>query len=221
LALILGLALAAGCAADRPPEEITDDGLVRVPSRSAGGVYRAPQASFLQYRRVILEPPSISFVKEWRDKHPKVTPMEIDRMRAETIHLLRDEFTREFVKRGPYTFADDPADDVLLVIPTIEELDIVAPDAADAAGTRTFTSGPVSMKVSGDLRDAMTGKVVGRVIMYRPAERYPFNELREANRVSNAHEQRLVFAEWSRLVREALNVAKAERPRPPATAAPR
>ena len=111
-------------------------------------------------------------------------------------------------------------EDVSLVIPTIEELDIVAPDAADAAGTRTFTSGPVSMKVSGDLRDAMTGKVVGRVIMYRPAERYPFNELREANRVSNAHEQRLVFAEWSRLVREALNVAKAERPRTPATAAP-
>ena len=60
------------------------------------------------------------------------------------------------------------------------------------------------MKVTGDLRDALTGKLVGRVIMYRPDERYANNEMRIANRTTNAHEQRLVFAEWSRLVREAL-----------------
>jgi len=219
-ALILGLVLAAGCAADRPPEEITADGLVRVPSRSAGGVYRAPEASFLQYRRIILEPPSIGFIKDWREKHPEVSDAEFARIRAESVHLFRDEFSREFVKRGPYTFADDPAADVLLVIPAIEDLDIVAPDGGVEAGTRTYTNGPVSMKVTGDLRDSLTGKVVGRVTMFQPAERYGFNELRIANRVTNAHEQRDVFSRWSRLVREALNVAKAERPRPPATVAP-
>jgi hypothetical protein len=97
----------------------------------------------------------------------------------------------------------------------------VAPDADVTPGIRTFTPGPVSMKVTGDLRDAVTGKVVGRVILYQPKERYPFNDMREANRVTNAHDQRVVFAKWSRLVREALNVAKAERPRPAApTAAP-
>jgi hypothetical protein len=218
--LVLGIALAAGCAVDRPPEEITDDGLVRVPSRSAGGVYRAPDASFLQYRRVILEPPSIGFVKDWRKNHPEVSDADFNRIRAESVQLFRDEFAHEFVKRGPYTFAEDPAPDVLLVLPTIEELNIQAPDANDAAGTRTYTSGPVTMKISGDLRDALTGKIVGRVITYEFPERYAFNEMRIANRVTNAHEQRLAFGKWSRLVREALNVAKAERPRPPATVAP-
>jgi hypothetical protein len=76
------------------------------------------------------------------------------------------------------------------------------------------------MKISGDLRDALTGKIVGRVITYESSERYAFNEMRIANRVTNAHEQRLAYGKWSRLVREALNVAKAERPRPPAIAAP-
>jgi hypothetical protein len=218
--LVLGIALAAGCAVDRPPEEITDDGLVRVPSRSAGGVYRAPDASFLQYRRVILEPPSIGFVKDWRENHPEVSDADFNRIRAEAVQLFRDEFAQEFVKRGPYTFAEDPAPDVLLVIPTIEDLNIMAPDASDAAGTRTYTMGPVTMKISGDLRDALTGKIVGRVITYESPERYAFDEMRIANRVTNAHEQRLAYGKWSRLVREALNVAKAERPRPPVIAAP-
>ncbi|HEU4781559.1 MAG TPA: DUF3313 family protein, partial [Steroidobacteraceae bacterium] len=214
------LALATGCAADRPPEEITPDGLARVPSRSAGGVYRAPEATFTQYRRIILEPPSISFVRDWAKKHEEVSETEIQRIRAESLTLFREEFTRELVDRGPYEYADDPASDVLLVVPAIEELDIAAPDAGVAPGTRTYTSGPVTMKLTGDLRDALTGKVVGRVITYQSAERYPFNDMRVANRVTNAHEQRQVFAKWARLVREALNVAKTERPRPPATAAP-
>jgi len=38
-------------------------------------------------------------------------------------------------------------------------------------------------------------------------------QLQIANRVTNAHEQRLAYSKWSRLVREAIDVAKAERPR--------
>jgi len=85
--LILGLAL-SGCAADRPPDEITDDGLVRVPSRSAGGVYRAPEARFTQYQRIILEPPSISFIAKWADKHPEVDKAERARIRSEAVKLF-------------------------------------------------------------------------------------------------------------------------------------
>ena len=90
------IALASGCAADLPPAETTPDGLVRVPARSVGGVYRAPDVSFLQYQRLILEPPSISFIEDWAEKHPKVSPKEMARVRAETVELFRDEFTREF-----------------------------------------------------------------------------------------------------------------------------
>ncbi len=212
----LAIALVCGCAADRPPEETTADGLVRVPARNVGGVYRAPYVSFTPYQRVILEPPSISFIKDWAENHPEVGPTEMARIRNETVQLFRDEFTREFVKRGPYHFADEPAADVLLVVPAIEELDIKTPEAGFEPGNRTYLTGrPVTMKVTGDLRDAMTGKVVGRVILYHLAEQNPSNELRLANRAANAREQRRVFADWSLLVHEALNVAKAERPRTP------
>jgi len=214
--ILLCQVLLAGCAADRPPDEMTEDGLARVPSRSIGGVYRLPNASFIPYRRVMLEPPSISFIDDWRKNHPEVSNSEFARILQETATLFREEFTREFVELGSYTFAEDPAPDVLRVIPVIEELNIVAPDAGDGAGERTYTRVALTMKITGDLRDAATSKLVGRVIMYQGGDPHGFGEmqLQIANRVTNAHEQRLAYSKWSRLVREAIDVAKAERPRP-------
>jgi hypothetical protein len=204
------VALAAGCAADPPPNETTPDGLVRVPARSVGGVYRAPDASFNQYQRLILEPPTIEFVDDWAKNHPAVTPKEIARLRAQTIELLRDEFSRELVERGPFEFADEPAADVLLVSPAIEDLNILAPDVS----VESYVTGrPVTFKLSGDLRDAQSGRVVGRVIVYHAPEQNERNELRISNRTTIAHLQRKVYADWSQLVHEAINVAKAGKPR--------
>jgi len=69
------------------------------------------------------------------------------------------------------------------------------------------------MKVTGDLRDAVSGRAVARVITYHLPEQNLNNELRLADRVANAQEQRRVYAEWSQVLREALDVAKAAKPR--------
>ena len=101
------------------------------------------------------------------------------------FELFRDEFTRELVKRGPYKFADEPAPDVLLVVPAIEELDIRRRTRGSSPCNSTYlTRRPVTMKMTGDIRDALTGKLVGRVINYRLPEQNPNNELRIANRTA-------------------------------------
>lgn len=203
--------LASGCTPLKTPEEITDDGLVRVPSPSAAGVYRDPDATFTQYQRLILEPPSISFTKEWAEKHPDVGSRELARLRAESIEVFRDEFSREFVKRGPYRFADEPAADVLLVVPSIEELDIKAPESAmDPSNTTYLNTRPVTMKVTGDLRDALTGKVIGRVIYFHAEEQ---TGLKRVDRSANVREQGHAYEKWARLAHEALGVAKTVKPR--------
>ncbi|MEO8019211.1 MAG: DUF3313 family protein [Pseudomonadota bacterium] len=210
---VLSTALLAGCKTLPGPEEVTADGLVRVASRASGGVYRAPDATFHQYQRIMLEPPTIGFVGGWRKNHPEVSDSEVARIRTAAIRIFREEFTRDLVKHGTYQFADSPAPDVLMVAPAVEDLDIPAPDAGGEAGNRTYTPGPVKMKVSGEIRDSMTGKLVGRVICYQGDERYGNGELRMANRISNEHEQRQAFASWTLLLHEALSVAKADRPR--------
>ena len=205
------LGLLAGCGYSRLPEEPTDDGLVRVPSRAAGGVYRDLATDFTPYKRLILEPPTVEFVDGWRKQHPEVDDSEVLRIRNEAVKLFGDEFTRELVERGPYEYAESPAPDVLLVVPKIVDLDILAPDAGREVGQRTLTPGPVKMQITGEMRDAATNKLLARVIIFEGQHRYGFDELRVANRSTNAHEMRVAFGKWSMMVLEALNVAKATR----------
>jgi hypothetical protein len=220
LAVLLACALATGCGYVRKAEERTDDGLVRVPSRASGGVYRAPGVDFTRYQRVILEPPTVAFAENWRENHEEVTDADVTRIRDEAIKLFRDEFARAMVKRGNFEFADAPGPDVLLITPRVVDLDIPAPDVPSAVATRTYTRGPVRMQVTGDLRDAATNTLLGRVTIFEEQDRYGTNDFRLANRVTNAHELRLGFGKWSRLVQEALNVAKATRPGAPGTENP-
>ncbi len=201
----------AGCAADRKPEETTADGLVRVPSRAAGGVYRAPGAPFFQYKRFIIEPLTVDFIKDWQKTHKEVSTREVQRMRDESRRNFLEEFADVLIKEGGYTLADAPAADVLLLAPALTELDVPAPEN-DTVETRSLSPRRPSMTLTGELRDSLTGKLVGRVIVIEPGERYGANELRPANRVTNAHELRLVFGRWARMLREALSVASTQRP---------
>jgi hypothetical protein len=211
--LVCSLAAAlAGCAASRVPEEITADGLVRVPSRSAGGVYRAPGAPFVQYKRFIVEPLTVDFIKNWRKHHPDVSDREVRRMRDEAARMFAEEFSEVLIEEGGYTMADAPGEDVLLVAPAVTELDVPAPEN-DTVETRSLSPRRPSMTLTGELRDAATGKLVGRVIVIEPGERYAGDALRPANRITNAHELSIVYSRWARMLREALDVARTERPR--------
>ena len=67
--------------------------------------------------------------------------------------------------------------------------------------------------MTGELRDGVNGEILLRVIMIDSEARYMFNRIRRANRVTNAHEIRVSMERWSRLVREAIDVAKASKPR--------
>lgn len=193
------------------PKETTPEGLVRVPSRRSGGVFREAGWPFSQYQRLIVEPVTVSFIRDWEKNHEKeVSEKEIRRIRDETAKSFREEFERELIGRAKYTFANEAAADVLIVVPTITDLDIPAPES-DELDKRTFSPRGVGLRVTGDLRDAVSGRLVGRVDTFVGAERYGMSELRPANRVTNAHEVKIGIAKWTRLLREALNVAKTER----------
>jgi hypothetical protein len=206
-------ALLAACKASLPPAETTDDGLVRVPSRPEGGVYRNLDADFTRYKRLMIEPLTVEFVKEWRKQHPKVSDVEVRRIQAETAKNFLEVFTGVLVDEGPFELTDVREADVLVVVPRMLDLNIPAPETEMDADFGSYSPRRVSMQMTGELRDGISGKALLRVIMIDSDDRYKLDQSGGTSRLTNAHEIRASLEKWSRLVREAIDVAKATKPR--------
>jgi hypothetical protein len=191
--------------------DVTEDGLARVPSSAKAGVYRLPDATFAQYRRVMLATASVAFRRNWDNKSldrldTGLKPSERKRIADDMALAFREELVAELVERGGFTLAEAPAPDVLLIAPAITELDITAPEAGDTPGTRSFVRTSGSMTLIMELRDAASGVTVGRIIDYEKAR-----ETRELQQVNHITEARIAFANAARYTRSALNIAKTER----------
>jgi hypothetical protein len=202
--------LLAGCSASRRPEEFSPDGLRRVPSRSNGGVFREPGWPFHQYKRFVLEPLTVTFVEDWERQHPEASDREVKRIREEAAKLFREMFGKELIDNGKYSFATEPEPDVLIVAPTITDLDIAAPESDDMR-RQSYAMRSISLRITAEMRDAASGRLVGRVDMFSPSREYGTHELRPVNRTSNAHEVAQAIRQWAILFREALDVAKNEK----------
>jgi hypothetical protein len=211
--LALGLLWGNSGAVARDPPEVTEDGLVRVPSTAKAGVYRAPGVPFAHYRRVIIGPTiPMQFRRGWERTHREITPQDLEDLRADFVRAFRVELENELVKRGGFAVASEPARDVIRVDASVTDLDLAAPAAGIAPSSRTFTRSAGSMKVTVELRDAASGVLIGRIIDYEKARE--FLDPQPATQVSNLEEFRIGFANAARYVREAINVAKTERPPP-------
>jgi hypothetical protein len=212
VAMIFGWVIFAGCAHDPVKPDYTDDGLMRAPSSGGGAVYRVPGASFVQYRRILLKPLGIEFVRSWRRLHPEVKEADLLRIHSDLMSQFREEFVRELVTRGIYTLADEPGPDVIEVTPRIFDLDIRAPMGGQRPGERSLVEKTGEMSMIAEMRDSLSGVLLGRVLDEQRARKNPFGRMQVADSTSNAEEARLAFQHWSRLLREALDIAKVEKP---------
>jgi hypothetical protein len=213
VAVVSVLVLLSACKGSLPPTESTDDGLVRVPSRPEGGVYRKVDIDFMQYKRLMIEPLTVEFIKGWRKQHPDVSDSEVRRIQAETMKSFQEVFTAILVDEGPFELAEVREADVLVVVPRMLRLKIPAPESEFDAGYSSQSPRLVSLEMTGELRDGVNGKVLLRVNMIDSEDRYKVHPISGQNRISNAHEIRDSLERWSRLVREAIDVAKTSKPR--------
>ncbi|HEX6636011.1 MAG TPA: hypothetical protein VF033_00020 [Steroidobacteraceae bacterium] len=203
----------AACTPFRPPAETTADGLERVPSRPEGGVYRKIDVDFNRYKRLMIEPLTVEYREGWRKQHPDVSDVELRRIEIETVKNFRDVFTEVLVDEGPFELAEVREADVLVVVPRMRDLKIPAPETSSDTGYQSFSLRAISMEMTGELRDGISGDVLLRVNMIEPEGRENLHKGDGPNRISNAREIRLSMEKWSRLVREAFDVAKASKPR--------
>jgi len=199
-----GLALAAA-----DPPEVTDDGLVRAPSSSKVGVFRLPEATFNQYRRVMFAPIEVKFKKGWEKNHKETTAEDRQKLRDDLAKEFRSELVKELVTRGGFAETAETAPDVLRVEASILDLDVAAPKASSAQMQHTFVRTAGSMKLVVELEDASSGVTVARLINYESAREYLTPQL--ATQISNIAELRVGFENTAKYTHEAIAVARSEK----------
>jgi hypothetical protein len=207
--LALGLSLVLASTLTQAAQDVTEDGLVRVPSARQVSVYRAPEVPFHRYQRIVIAPIPVVFRKTWlRDNH-ELKPADIERIQGDFARAFREVLVEELVERGGFELAETVGPDTLRVEPYVLNLNIVAPQAGAEMRSHTYVRTGNSMKLAVELRDASSTVIVGRIInMVHPQE---WSVAQFASKVSNFGEARIGFADTARYTREALNVANTSR----------
>ena len=183
----------------------TPDGLVQVKNAKVDSVYAAPGMSLARYRRVLLENVDVAFKHDWQQRHPEIPAEDVAMIRHGAVSIFREEFVRE-LEKGGYDISSRIAPDVLRVSASIVDLDFVTQNAGAAAGKAPYLVTPANMSLLAELRDAQSGAMIARVADRNRGR--SSGSLKVADQMALTDEARAAFANWARLLREALDAAR-------------
>jgi hypothetical protein len=191
--------------------EITEDGLVRVKDSNLALVYADPEAEISGYTRVRLLDAEVAFKKNWeRDQRASSINSlsmtnDIRRIKKDLAEEFRNVFTA-VLEEGGYSVVDEDADDVLLVRPSIVNLDITAPQTSRAANIRQQVRSAGEMTLYIELYDSVTGDLIAKALD-RQADRENSDVYTWANRASNRAAADRILKGWAEILLNALNEA--------------
>lgn len=178
------------------------DGLVEIKSKRFDEAYVAPGTDFRQYTRIMIDPTQVAFRKDWmrninheRGVTRQVTEDEARQILDETRINFDEIFQEAFGKAG-YTVVTTPGADVLRVATSVIDLYLNAPDTFSSAQVRTYTMNAGEATLVVELRDSLTGAMLGRVLDRRETLDRGM-QLQWSNRVSNRADFRNLFRTWS------------------------
>src|SRR6202046_5493931 len=166
---LIALFLGAAALAQQPKnldEAFGYDGLQKISIKGIDIAYALPGATLAGYTKVMIDPISVRFRKDWKPTVPGstrgVSPDEQQRIREAVAKVVYDAFVEELKKSG-YSLTAAPGEDVLRVQAAIVNLYITAPDVMTPGRSRVYTVSSGEMTVVAELSDADSGQVVARV----------------------------------------------------------
>jgi hypothetical protein len=214
LVMVAGLSLTA-CAggAFRGESALTHDGLERVSGHNFAEVYLRPGADLAHYQHLSLTRCEVTFRKNWLRDQQRDSRALASRVRQEDADRIRqriasacDEHFRAALQRAPAHELVEVApngEDVLILKPSIVNLDIHAPDVQSATRVRSYTTSAGEMTLNLELVDALTGEVQGRVVDRRRGVEH--SQLQWTSSVTNRAEFERILRRWADLLRDSVD----------------
>jgi hypothetical protein len=129
-----------------------------------------------------------------------VTDEEMSRISQRLAASCREILVGELGKIEGCEITTDQGAGVLVLRPSIVDLDIAAPDILSPGRNRTYTTSAGSMRLHLEFVDSSTGVLLGRMIdRQEAAETF---RLRQTSGISNMAEAERILRQWASLVRE-------------------
>lgn len=196
----------------------THDGLTLVPNTRFQGVYRRPDADISGYTELGLAPCEVAFKKNWlRDQNSnrmdlsnRVTQKDVDQIKDSLSETCDEQFRAALLEDPTYKLVDafDDGEEVLVIHPSIINLDISAPDVRSTGRGQSYTTSSGEMTLSLELTDATTGEILARAVDKRRG--MDQNRLQWTNSVTNRADANRVLKRWAKILREGLDEARAQ-----------
>ena len=195
--------------------EVTEDGLHLVHDSKMAIVYAEPGANLALYSRVILLEPTVAFKKNWdRDQRSRSASKLSTSSRVNTEKIkqdLADEFEAVFTEAlnsGGYEVVTEAADDVLLVRPSIVNLDVNAPQTHGSGRSNTYTRSAGEMTLYIELFDSVTGDLIAKALDRKVDNPNDVGFYTWANSQSNKAASVRILRGWADILLNALNEAR-------------
>jgi hypothetical protein len=116
----------------------------------------------------------------------------------------------ETLNAGGYPVVEDLAEDVLLVRPSIVDLDVNAPDTRGAGRTNSYVRSAGEMTLYIELYDSVTGDLIVKALDRR-GDRDNHDMYTWANSATNKMAADRILQGWADVLLDALNEAKSYR----------
>ena len=209
--IALAATLASACATQAPQE--THDGLMRQADTRFQEVYLLPDADISIYATFGLTDCDVAFRKNWlRDQNTsrvdlssRVTQEDVDKIKDRLGEQCEDYFREALLEAPPYTLVDefDNGEAVLVVRPSIINLDINAPDTMSPGMSRSYTTSAGEMTLMLELADGTTGQTLARIVDRRRGRET--GRMQWTNGVTNKADADRALKRWASMLREGMD----------------
>ena len=196
--------------------EVNEDGLHLVKDSKMAIVYVEPGADLAVYKRVMLLTPEVAFKKNWERDLKSRSASKISRVNTKKIKReLAEEFETMFAETlssGGYEMVEEAAEDVLLIRPSIINLDITAPEQHGAGRTNSYARSAGEMTLYIQLFDSETGDLIAKALDRGIDNPNEVGFYTWANASTNRVAARRILKGWADILLNALNEAKKSPP---------
>ena len=198
--------------------DISDDGLQLVKDSKMAVVYVEPGADLRVYKRIMLLAPEVAFKKNWERDQKSRSASKISRVNTTGI---KKDLAREFetifsetLTNGGYELVEEAANDVLLIRPSIINLDVTAPEQHGAGRSSSYARSAGEMTLYIELFDSETGDLIAKALDRRIDNENDAGFYTWTTSSSNKQAAARILTGWANILLDALNEAKNAAPLP-------